>query len=259
VLPSSFFVEYRERWGSKGQKTSRLIGSPRSSSSVEALPESVQDRRSFLSSSSVECGSSAGILWIPTESWHSSPSSVTGFRLVVISATLPQSGWFANLSKSFIGFSFVICAFTYRIVELVFVLSYIQSRVWGSIEYSGTRCGDYYLIPRRLTSLIRRKILDSAVDEVSNALSMHVAPPAMPIVVVPARVIVLLGLHNPPRSWTGMVGPSLPGFTIAPSMDSMMCYRWSGGLSLSFKTIPKSKVRVCIYTIAFELSWSSQG
>jgi hypothetical protein len=34
-------------------------------------------------------------------------------------------------------------------------------------------------------------------------------------VVVPAGVTVLLGLHNPPRSWIGMVGPSLPGFTIA--------------------------------------------
>jgi hypothetical protein len=30
-----------------------------------------------------------------------------------------------------------------------------------------------------------------------------------------------------------------------------------GGLSLSFKTVPKSKVHVCIYTIAFELSYSS--
>jgi hypothetical protein len=46
------------------------------------------------------------------------------------------------------------------------------------MEYSGTRCGDYYLIPRRLTALIRGKILDSAVNEVSEALSMHVAPPS---------------------------------------------------------------------------------
>jgi hypothetical protein len=30
-----------------------------------------------------------------------------------------------------------------------------------------------------------------------------------------ARVTVLLGNRNPPRSWTGTVGPSLPGFTIA--------------------------------------------
>jgi hypothetical protein len=64
--------------------------------------------------------------------------------------------------------------------------------------YSGTQCGDYYLIPRRLTTLIRQKILDSAVDDVSEALSMHVAPPTIRIVVVPAGVIVLLGLHYSP-------------------------------------------------------------
>jgi hypothetical protein len=43
--------------------------------------------------------------------------------------TLPWSEWFANHSKSFIRCSYVICAFTYRIVELVFVLSYIRSHV----------------------------------------------------------------------------------------------------------------------------------
>jgi ABC-type antimicrobial peptide transport system permease subunit len=79
------------------------------------------------------------------------------------------------------------------------------------------------LIPRRLTALIRQKILDSAVDEVSEALSMHVASPAIWIVV--AGVIVLLGLHNPPPRWTSMVGPSLPGFTIVPCVDSLLCYR----------------------------------
>jgi hypothetical protein len=42
---------------------------------------------------------------------------------------LTQSGRFANHSKSFIRCSYVICAFTYRIVELVFVLLYIWSRV----------------------------------------------------------------------------------------------------------------------------------
>jgi hypothetical protein len=70
----------------------------------------------------------------------------------------------------------------------------------GAIEYSGTQCGDYYLISRRLTALIGQKILDSTVDEVLEALSMHVVPPAIRIVVVPAGVAVLLGLHNPPRS-----------------------------------------------------------
>jgi hypothetical protein len=107
----------------------------------------------------------------------------------------------------------------------VFVLSYIWSRVGGSIEYSGTQCGDYYLIPQRLTALIKWKILDSAVDVVSEALSMPVAPPTIQIVVVPTGVTILLRLRNPPHSWTGMVGPSLPDFTIAPCVDSLLCYR----------------------------------
>jgi hypothetical protein len=71
----------------------------------------------------------------------------------------------------------------------------------------------------------QRKVLDIAIDEVSGALSMHAVPPAIPIVVIPTGVIVLLGLHNPPRSWTGTVGPSLPGFTMAPCVDSLLCYR----------------------------------
>jgi hypothetical protein len=71
-------------------------------------------------------------------------------------------------------------------------------------------------------------------------LSMHAAPPVIQIVVVPTRVIVLSGLHNPPCSWTDTVGPSLPGFTIAPCVDR------SGGLSLSFKIVLKSKVHICI-------------
>jgi hypothetical protein len=51
-----------------------------------------------------------------------------------------------------------------------------------------------------------------------------VVPPTIWIV-VPAGVTVLLGLHNPPSSWTGTMGPSLPGFTIAPCVDSLLCYR----------------------------------
>jgi hypothetical protein len=27
------------------------------------------------------------------------------------------------------------------------------------------------------------------------------------------------------HSWTGTVGPSLPSFTIAPCVDSLLCYR----------------------------------
>jgi hypothetical protein len=83
----------------------------------------------------------------------------------------------------------------------------------------------YYLIPRRLTTLIRWKIVDSAVDVVLEAVSMHVVPPAIWIVVVPVGVIVLLELCNPPRSWTGMVGPPLSSFTIAPCVDFLLCYR----------------------------------
>jgi hypothetical protein len=54
---------------------------------------------------------------------------------------------------------------------------------------------------------------------------MHVVPPAIWIIVVPAGVTVLLGLHNLARSWTSTVGPSLPHFTIAPCVDSLLCYR----------------------------------
>jgi hypothetical protein len=43
-------------------------------------------------------------------------------------------------------------------------------------------------------------MLDNVVDEESEALSMHVVPPTLQIVVVPTGVTVLLGLHNPPRS-----------------------------------------------------------
>jgi hypothetical protein len=54
---------------------------------------------------------------------------------------------------------------------------------------------------------------------------MHVVPLAIRIVVVPVGVTVLLGLRNLPRSWTGTMGPSLPGLTIAPCVDLLLCYR----------------------------------
>jgi hypothetical protein len=54
---------------------------------------------------------------------------------------------------------------------------------------------------------------------------MHVAPPAIRIIVVPVGATILLGLCNPPRSWTGTVGSSLHGFTIAPYVDFLLCYR----------------------------------
>jgi hypothetical protein len=63
------------------------------------------------------------------------------------------------------------------------------------------------------------------MDKVTGALSMHTVTSAIQIVVVPAGVAVLLGLRKAPRSCTGMVGPSLPSFTIAPCVDSLLCYR----------------------------------
>jgi hypothetical protein len=54
---------------------------------------------------------------------------------------------------------------------------------------------------------------------------MHMAPLDIRIVVVPIGVTVLLDFHNPQRGWTGIVGPSLPGFTIASFVDSLLCYR----------------------------------
>jgi hypothetical protein len=88
---------------------------------------------------------------------------------------------------------------------------------------------------------------------------MHVVPPAIWIVVVHEGVTVLLGLCNPPLSWTGTVGPSLPSLTTTVLWIPCYAIGGSGGLSLSFKTVPKSKVRVYIYTITFELSYSSLG
>jgi hypothetical protein len=88
---------------------------------------------------------------------------------------------------------------------------------------------------------------------------MHMVPLAIRTVVVPARVTVLLGLHNPPHSWSGTVGPSLLDFTIALVWIPCCAIGRSGRQCLSFKTAPKSKVRVCIYTIAFDLSYSSLG
>jgi hypothetical protein len=59
----------------------------------------------------------------------------------------------------------------------------------------------------------QRKVLDIAIDEVSVAFSMHVVPEPYGLFVVPAGATVLLGLHNPPRSWTGM--------WVLPYLDSL--------------------------------------
>jgi hypothetical protein len=69
------------------------------------------------------------------------------------------------------------------------------------------------------------EVLDIAIDEVSGALSMHATPLTIRTIVVPAGVIVMLGLHSPPRSWASTVGPSLPDFTMAPCVDSLLCDR----------------------------------
>jgi hypothetical protein len=54
---------------------------------------------------------------------------------------------------------------------------------------------------------------------------MHVAPSAIHIVVVLTGVSIPLGLRNPPRRWTGTMGPSLLDFTIASCVDSLLRYR----------------------------------
>jgi hypothetical protein len=59
----------------------------------------------------------------------------------------------------------------------------------------------------------------------------------------------MLRLCNPPRSWTSTVGPSLPNFTIALVWIPCYAIGRSGGLSLSFKKVLKSKVCICILHI----------
>jgi hypothetical protein len=78
---------------------------------------------------------------------------------------------------------------------------------------------------------------------------MHTVPLAIWTIVVPARVTVLLGLHNPPRSWTGRW--VLPSLTSLYPLVWIPCYAigQSGGLSLSLKIVLKSKLRICILHI----------
>jgi hypothetical protein len=54
---------------------------------------------------------------------------------------------------------------------------------------------------------------------------MHVAPTTIRIVVAPVGATVLLEFHNPPRSWTSTLVPSLLHFTIDPCVDSLLRYR----------------------------------
>jgi hypothetical protein len=105
-------------------------------------------------------------------------------------------------------------------VESDNVLLYIRSRVWGIFYAVGLS-----VVMVQTARCPPPTVLDIAINEVLGALSMHAASLAIRIVVVPVGVAVLLGLHNPPCSWTGTVGPSLPSFTIAPCVDSLLCYR----------------------------------
>jgi hypothetical protein len=50
-----------------------------------------------------------------------------------------------------------------------------------------------------------------------------------------------------------MWSPPLSRGTTAPHVDSLICYGSLDDISLSFKVILKSKVRICIYTLVFEL------
>jgi hypothetical protein len=109
-------------------------------------------------------------------------------------------------------------------VESDIISLYIQSRVWGIIY----AVGPVVVIVQTLGGLpydvLQRKVLDIAIDE-AFPMSMHTTPLTIRTIVVLAGVTVLLGLHNPPCSWTGTVSPALPNFTIASCVDSLLCYR----------------------------------
>jgi hypothetical protein len=68
-------------------------------------------------------------------------------------------------------------------VESDIVLLYIRSRVWGIIYTVGPGVATVQ-IPRRPFpyAVWQRKVLDIAIDEVLEVLSMHKVPPAIWIV-----------------------------------------------------------------------------
>jgi hypothetical protein len=111
-------------------------------------------------------------------------------------------------------------------VESEIVLLYIRSHVWGIIYAVGPSVV-IVQTPRRPFScdVWQHKVLDIPINEVSGHCLCTRCPQPHGLFVVPAGVTDLLGLHNPPCSWTGTVGTSLPGFTIAPCVDSLLCYR----------------------------------
>jgi hypothetical protein len=73
-------------------------------------------------------------------------------------------------------------------VELNIVLLYIRSRVYGIIYAVGLGVATVQTPRRPFPCDVRqRKVLDIAIDEVSETLSMHVAPPAIRIVFATRR------------------------------------------------------------------------
>jgi hypothetical protein len=85
-----------------------------------------------------------------------------------------------NLSNNF---SYVICAFTYHMVESDIVLLYIRSRVSGIIYAVGPGVATVQTPQMPFPyDIWQQRVLDIAIDEVLGALSMHVAPPAIRIV-----------------------------------------------------------------------------
>jgi hypothetical protein len=68
-------------------------------------------------------------------------------------------------------------------VESDIVLLYIRSRVWGIIYVVGPSVATVQTPQRPFSCDVRqRKVLDIAIDEVSGALSIRVAPPTVRIV-----------------------------------------------------------------------------
>jgi hypothetical protein len=111
-------------------------------------------------------------------------------------------------------------------VESDIVLLYIQSHIWEIIYAVGPSVITVQTPRRPFPYDVRQwKVLDIAIDEVSGHCLYTWRLQPYILFVVPVGVTVLLGLHNPPRSWTNTVDPSLPDFTIALYVDSLLCYR----------------------------------
>jgi hypothetical protein len=86
-------------------------------------------------------------------------------------------------------------------VESDIILLYVWSRVWGIIYVVGPSVATIQTPWRPFPSDVRKqKVLDTAIDEVSGALSTHTTPLAIWIVCGTRR-------NDNPVSWTSMVGP----------------------------------------------------